>query len=336
LGQTGGKRPMSRAVVCELCPRYCTIPEGGAGDCRVRVNLKGRLVATTYGRPSSLQIDPMEKKPLYHFLPGQPIFSMATAGCNLHCLNCQNWQLSQRGGEEMEQIYQMEPDALVAVALEYHCRAIAYTYSDPIVFYEYMEDTARLAHEQGLRNVMVTAGYINPRPLRQLCKVLDACNTDLKAFDDGFYRKINGGTLKPVLEALRIFRQEGVWIEVTNLLIPGLNDDMSMVRRMSRWIKNELGADTPLHFSRFQPLYRMRNLPATPKESLERAHAEARDAGLNHVYIGNLRGHKAEHTYCPRDGTVVIRRNSYRIVENRLNGEGQCPVCNQPIAGVWQ
>ena len=325
-----------REVRCELCPRYCVIPEGAAGDCRIRVNLEGRLRATTYGRPSAIHIDPMEKKPLYHFHPGETILSIGTAGCNLHCLNCQNWQLSQRGGEEMEEIHRAMPEDMVRTALAYDCGAIAYTYSDPIVFSEYAADTSRLAREKGLRNVFVTAGYINREPLRQLCRVLDAANTDLKSFDDGFYRTNCSGRLQPVLDALVTMREEGVWIEVTNLLIPTLNDDLALIRRMARWIRDNLGADTPLHFSRFHPMYRMRNLPPTPSDTLERAHAEARDAGLDYVYIGNLRGHQAGSTYCPRDGTALIRRIGYRITENRLTADGRCPVCDEKIPGVWR
>ncbi len=322
-------------VVCELCPRYCKIPEGRAGDCRVRVNLNGKLCATTYGRPSAVHIDPMEKKPLYHFYPGTSILSVATAGCNLHCLNCQNWQLSQRGGEEMETVYLAKPDQLVEAAINNHCQSIAYTYSDPIIFYEYVYDTGKKAKAQGLHNVFVTAAYINKAPLRQLCQVLAATNTDLKAFNNRFYHDNCSGTLKPVLDALVIFREEGVWIEVTNLLIPTLNDDMSMIRRMARWIRDELGAGTPLHFSRYQPMYRMRNLPPTPTETLERARQEAMDVGLYYVYIGNLFGHEAQSTFCPRDGTLLIHRTGWRIMENNLTEEGQCPVCHQKIEGVW-
>ncbi len=322
-------------VSCELCPRFCVIPEGGAGDCRVRVNLGGKLRATTYGRPSALHIDPMEKKPLYHFHPATPVFSVATAGCNLHCQNCQNWQLSQHGGEEMENIIRLDPPELVNLARERGCESIAYTYSDPVVFYEYVYDSAELAHEQGLHNVFVTAAFINEKPLRRLCRVLDASNADLKAFDDGFYRKTNGGSLKPVLKAMVTMREEGVWLEITNLLIPTLNDDLAMVRRMARWMVTELGEGTPLHFSRFQPLYRMRNLPPTPTETLERARKEALDAGLHHVYIGNLFGHEAESTICPRDGTVLIRRTGYHIDENQLTADGRCPVCLETIPGVW-
>jgi len=323
------------SVTCELCPRYCTIPEGGAGDCRVRVNMDGKLVATTYGRPSSIHIDPMEKKPLYHFHPGTPVFSIATAGCNLHCRNCQNWQLSQRGGEEMEEIYQAPPASVVEVAVEKGCRSIAYTYSDPIIFYEYVYDTAELARQQGLKNIFVTAGYINREPLRQLCKVIDATNTDLKAFDETFYRRNCSGSLKPVLDALVIFREEGVWLEVTNLVIPTLNDDMAIVRRMSHWIRDNLGADTPLHFSRFTPRYQMRNLPPTPTESLERVWAEARDAGLEYVYIDNIHGHAQGSTYCPHDGTLLIKRIGFQLDEYHITADGRCPTCRRRINGVW-
>ena len=322
-------------VTCELCPRYCTIPEGGAGDCRVRVNIDGKLVATTYGRPSSVHIDPVEKKPLYHFHPGSAVFSIATAGCNLHCRNCQNWQLSQRGGEEMELIYRAEPADVVDAALAENCHSIAYTYSDPIIFYEYVYDTSVLAHDHGLKNIFVTAGYINEKPMRRLCQVIDATNIDLKAFDDGFYRRNCSGSLKPVLDAMVIAREEGVWLEVTNLVIPTLNDDIATVRRMAHWIRDNLGEQTPLHISRFTPHYQMRNLPPTPVESLHRVWNEARDAGLKYVYIGNIYGHKSESTYCPNDNTRLIHRVGFSVEEYNLTSDGRCPVCNQKVSGVW-
>ncbi|MEO5364690.1 MAG: AmmeMemoRadiSam system radical SAM enzyme [Magnetococcus sp. DMHC-8] len=321
-------------VVCELCPRYCTIPDGGAGDCRIRINVDGKLLATTFARPSSVHVDPMEKKPLFHFLPGTSIFSIATAGCNLHCLNCQNWQLSKSSGQEMDVVYQATPEQVVATARETRCPSIAYTYAEPLVFYEYVREISLLARQSGVRNVLVSAGYVNPKPLRQLSRSLDAANVDLKAFDDGFYRSVCGATLKPVLEALRILREEGVWLEITNLLIPGLNDDLAMVRRMAVWIRQELGADTPLHISRFHPQYRLRNLPPTPAETLLRCRREARDAGLTHVYVGNVPGEDAESTLCPRDGQVLIRRFGFSVRENHLK-EGRCPVCLHTIPGVW-
>jgi pyruvate formate lyase activating enzyme len=323
-------------VTCELCPRACVIPEGASGDCRIRVNIDGKLVATTYGRPSSIHIDPIEKKPLNHFRPATPVFSIATAGCNLHCLNCQNWQLSQSGGEDMETIYRLEPARLVSLAQLQGCQSIAYTYSDPIVFYEYVYDTSVLAHEASITNVFVTAGYINKKPLKKLCKVLDASNTDLKAFDDGFYRKVSSATLQPVLDALVIQREEGVWLEVTNLVIPTLNDDLAMIRRMSKWICDNLGEDTPLHFSGFTPMYRMRNLPHTPATILEQARNEALDAGLHYVYIGNVHSKDGSNTYCPRDGTLLIRRTGFHVDEYNLSKDGRCPVCRETIPGVWQ
>jgi len=325
---------MSQAV-CDLCPKACKIPEGGAGDCRIRVNIGGKLLATTWGRPSAVHVDPMEKKPLFHFLPGTPIFSIATAGCNLHCRNCQNWQLSQRGGEEMERIFKAPPSRVVASAKKEDCRSIAYTYSEPIVYYEYVLDTATEARAAGLSNVMVTAGYINRDPLRKLCEVMDATNTDLKAFDDGIYRSNCGASLKPVLDALVTFREEGVWVEITNLLIPTLNDDMAMVRRMAKWIRDELGEGTPLHFSRFHPQYRMRNLPPTPADTLERARKEAMDAGLHYVYVGNLFGNEAESTRCPHDGTMLVERRGYKILGNRVK-DGRCPTCGTEVPGVWK
>jgi pyruvate formate lyase activating enzyme len=278
----------------------------------------------------------MEKKPLYHFRPGSPVFSIATAGCNLHCLNCQNWQLSQRGGHEMETIYRADPPDLVRTAKEEGCQSIAYTYSDPIVFYEYVYDSSELAHREGLTNVFITAGYINEKPLRRLCSVLDASNVDLKAFDDDFYRRITGATLRPVLDTLVTMREEGIWLEVTNLLIPTLNDDLALIRRMVRWIRDELGPDTPLHFSRFHPQYRMRNLPPTPGEALDRARREALDAGLRYVYVGNIPGHEGGSTYCPTDGTLLVARSGFWITENKLTAEGRCPVCNETIPGVWK
>lgn len=321
-------------VICELCPHKCAIPHGGAGDCRIRVNLDGRLLATTFGRPSAVHIDPMEKKPLFHFMPGSRIFSIATAGCNLHCLFCQNWQLSQRDGTEMEVVYQAPPEQIVATARQQGCDSIAYTYSEPVVYYEYTLETSVLARAQGLRNVLVTAGYINPDPLRKLCKVTDAANIDLKGFSEAFYHDMCGASLAPVLKALVISKEEGVWLEVTHLVIPTVNDDMAMVREMCRWMARELGPDTPLHFSRFHPQYRMQNLPPTPAETLVRCRREAQDAGLRHVYLGNLTGHDGESTRCPRDGTVLVQRSGFTVLENRLQ-EGRCPVCREPIAGVW-
>lgn len=326
---------MRGRVVCGLCPKECRIPEGGAGDCRIRVNIGGKLRATTYGRPSSIHVDPIEKKPLSHFLPRSGTFSIATAGCNLHCKNCQNWQLSQHSGAEMSVRYRAEPADIVAAALKSRCLSIAYTYSDPIVFYEYVYDTARLARKAGLANVLVTAGYINRRPLKKLLPHIDASNTDLKFFDDELYKRYSDGSLKPVLDTLVTQKEMGVWVEVTNLVIPTVSDDMGMIGKMCRWIVKNLGDETPLHFSRFHPMYKMRNLPSTPAETLMLARKTAMDAGLKYVYIGNLRGHEAETTYCPKCGKAVIRRIGYYVPEVRLKG-GACGYCDHPIAGRWK
>ncbi len=325
---------MRKDVICELCPKFCRIPEGTAGDCRVRVNIGGKLRATVYARPSSVHVDPIEKKPLNHFLPRSRVFSIATAGCNLHCRNCQNWQLSQRGGEEMEVRYRGEPASIVAEALRTRSLSIAYTYSEPIIFYEYVYDTARIAREKGVKNVLVTAGYINRKPLKKLLAYIDASNTDLKYFDDGLYKKYSDGGLQPVLDALVTQKEEGVWLEVTNLVIPTLNDDMAMIRRMAQWMVKNLGDETPLHFSRFFPLYQMRNLPPTPVTTLLNARKEAKDAGLKHVYIGNLHGHPAESTICPIDGKILIRRIGYHVPEIHIKN-GRCEYCKTPIAGRW-
>jgi pyruvate formate lyase activating enzyme len=321
-------------VVCELCPHMCAIADGRAGDCRVRVNLGGKLYATTYGRPSALHIDPIEKKPLYHMLPGTPIFSLATAGCNLHCAACQNWELSQRGGEEMETIYPAEPEEIVAAARERGCRSIAYTYSEPLVYYEYTLDTSTAARAAGLRNVLVTAAYANREPVRRLAQVTDAITVDVKSFDDRFYRTRCGGSLAPVLDAITTFAEAGVWVEVSNLVIPGLTDDLAQIRALAAWIVRSLGPGTPFHLLRFHPDYKLQDLPPTPPETLAAAREEALAAGLRFVYVGNLRDDEGETTRCPRDRTVLIRRAGYQILENNLR-DGRCPTCGEPIPGRW-
>lgn len=323
-----------RVVTCDLCPKACAIPDGAAGDCRVRVNLGGKLLATTWGRPSAIHVDPMEKKPLFHFLPGEPVLSIATAGCNLHCKNCQNWQLSQRGGEQMEEVFRAPPEDVVDLAVERGCRAVAYTYTEPLVFYEYVLDTSTAARRRSLRNVIVSAGFVNRAPLVRLCRVLDAAKIDLKSFDESFYRDHCDASLRPVLNSLVTLREQGVWLEIAVLIVPTLSDDLRMLRRMARWIHDELGASTPVHYSRFQPEYRLRNLPPTSGETLLAARAEAMDVGLEYVYTGNLFGDPSESTRCPHDGTMLIRRSGYVVEENRLVN-GRCPTCSRQIPGVW-
>lgn len=323
------------AVQCDLCPKVCVMHPGDRGDCRVRVNLDGRLVATTFGLPSAVHVDPIEKKPLYHFRPALPILSLATAGCNLHCRNCQNWSLSQANPEDLENV-SLPPPAIVQLARRHDVPMVAFTYSEPLVFYEYTYEGSQVAREAGMDTVLVTAGYANPGPLRRLFEVTSAANIDLKAFSDGFYRDVCGGTLKPVLDALVLAKEAGVWLEVTNLVIPTLNDDPRMLKEMTRWMVRNLGPDTPLHFSRFSPRYRLENLPPTPAETLRRMADEAREQGVRHVYVGNVLGSRDQDTRCFHCSTLLVERRGYVIRTNALGATGgSCPQCATRIAGVW-
>ncbi|MBN1484340.1 MAG: AmmeMemoRadiSam system radical SAM enzyme [Chloroflexia bacterium] len=320
-------------VKCRLCPKGCLISEGERGDCRVRENRGGVLYTMTYANPCAVHVDPIEKKPLFHFLPGSAALSLATAGCNLHCLYCQNWQISQVPPEETD-FRPLYPEQVADYAQESGAASIAYTYTDPIIFYEYMYDTARAGRDRGLRNVVISAGYINQEPLRELCAVVDAIKIDLKGINEAFYREVCSATLGPVLEALQTIARSGVHLEIVNLVVPTLNDDTGDMRRLVRWVYQELGPDVPLHFSRFYPQYRLQNLPPTPLQSLEQARAVALEEGLRYVYIGNVAGHEAGHTYCPRCGDLVIRRSGFSVLENRLQ-DGRCP-CGEAIPGVWR
>jgi pyruvate formate lyase activating enzyme len=321
-------------VVCELCPKNCRITEGHSGDCKSRIVLDGELRAITYGRPCAIHVDPVEKKPLFHFLPGTRILSLATAGCNLHCKFCQNWTISQVPPEDLRSV-DLPPEKVVEAAIAQGCPSVAYTYTDPVIFYEYTLETSKLAHDKGLRNATVTAGYINRAPMELLCQVTDASNTDLKAFSEPFYKELCDASLKPALDGMTLMKERGVWLEVTNLIVPTFNDDLEMIRKMCRWMLANLGPDTPLHFSRFYPMYKMRNLPPTPVEFLMKARDEALQIGLRYVYVGNVLGTGAENTYCPSDGTLLIRRVGYSVPENNLVN-GSCPKCGLKIAGVWQ
>ncbi len=324
-----------RAVACELCPKGCVLAPGERGDCRIRVNLDGELVALTYGLPSAVHLDPVEKKPLNHFRPGQPILSVATAGCNLHCRNCQNWTLSQSNPEDLDNV-RLPPQGLVALAKRYGAPMVAFTYSEPLVFYEYTLEGSEAARAAGLDTVLVTAGYANPGPLRRLYRVTSAANIDLKAFSDRFYRRVCDATLKPVLDALVIAKEEGVWLEVTHLVIPTLNDDPRMFRNLVRWMRANLGPDTPLHISRFHPRYKLRNLPPTPRETLETFADLAQEEGLRYVYVGNVLGTGRQNTVCPSCGALLVERRGYVVRRNRLEGvPGRCPDCGASIAGVW-
>jgi len=309
------------AIHCLKCPNDCTIPVGGTGLCRNRVNVGGKLYSIAYGNPCAVHVDPVEKKPLLHFLPGTRAFSIAAAGCNLACLNCQNWQISQVSPKETEN-QDMMPRAVVDECRRTRCASIAYTYSEPTTFYEYAFDTAEIAHREGIRNIWKSNGYIEEKPLRKLCRVIDAANIDLKSFDEDIYSRLNAGKLAPVLRTLRVFHEMHVWLEITNLVIPGWSDDLDMIRRMCAWLRKNGLDDVPLHFSRFVPMYKLNQLPPTPLKRLEDAHAAAVSAGMKYVYIGNVPGHDAEHTYCHRCKKMIVERRGYAIHANHIkNGK---------------
>jgi pyruvate formate lyase activating enzyme len=320
-------------VQCTLCPVMCVLGEGERGSCRARINIGGILRTLVYGRLLAANDDPIEKKPLFHFLPGSRSLSIATAGCNLGCVFCQNWQISQALPEEAPHMT-VTPEQVVAEAKRQGCRSISFTYTEPTIFYEFMLDTARLAHQQGIRTVWITCGYINPTPLRELCKVLDAANIDVKGFSESYYQRYCGGSLEPVLTALRIAREEKVWVEVTNLIVPGGNDDPRMISDLCQWHMAHLGPDVPLHFSRFFPMYRMLDADPTPLETLQTAARIARDAGIHYVYIGNIATPSGEDTICPKCGHTLVRRRGFDVLENDIR-DGRCPYCGAQIAGVW-
>jgi pyruvate formate lyase activating enzyme len=320
-------------VRCTLCPRGCVVPPGGRGHCGVRENRGGTYYTLSYGNPCAVHIDPIEKKPFYHYLPTTSAYSIAVAGCNLDCKFCQNWQISQSRPEETYN-YHLPPVELVDRAVQSGSESIAYTYSEPTIFYEYMLDCAREAHRRGIRNVYHSNGFINEKPLRDLCEYLDAANIDLKGFSEEYYSDMTGGSLAPVLRSLKILAEEGVHLELTTLVVPGGNDDPEELRAMCRWIRENLGADVPLHFSRFHPQYRLTGVAPTPLETLERARQIAHEEGLRFVYIGNVPGHEANSTYCPVCGELLIYRVGY-TVEIRGLEKGRCRSCGEVIEGVW-
>ena len=320
-------------IQCELCPHRCRVAKGKRGICRVRENRDGKYYSLVYGNPCAVHLDPIEKKPFSHVLPGTTSFSLATAGCNFQCKFCQNWEISQAFPED---VYSAEvpPELIVSRSKEIGARSVAYTYVEPSIFYEYMIDIGVLAKKSGLLNVYHSNGFINPGPLKNLCKVLDAANIDLKGFTENFYRELCGGELTPVLETLKTLKQERVHVEITNLVIPTKNDEMPVIKEMCLWIKKELGADTPLHFSRFYPLYRLKTLPPTPVSTLDKARAVASSAGLEYVYVGNVPGHEGENTFCPKCKKMIIQRTGYMVGEINVKA-GKCKYCGKPIPGIW-
>jgi len=323
-----------KTVQCKLCPNKCTLVDGARSFCRTREPIDGKFYTLVYERPSAVHVDPIEKKPIFHMLPGSFSFSIATVGCNLRCKFCQNWQISQSRPEDTINHY-LSCNDVVRKAEENRCRSIAYTYSEPITFYEYVIDTAKIAQSNGIKNVLVTAGYINREPLLELCNYIDAANVDLKAFDDKYLRDVCNQRLRPLLEAIKTMKDNGVWIEITNLVVPTLNDNMKTIRRMCAWIRENLGSDTPLHFSRFWPMYKLKNLPPTPVDTLKDAREVALSEGLHYAYIGNVPGDIGNNTFCPQCKKLLIKRTGYTIYENNIT-ESKCRFCDYKISGIWK
>jgi pyruvate formate lyase activating enzyme len=320
-------------VRCNLCPHRCILAEGERGLCRVRENRDGSLYTFAYANPCALQLDPIEKKPFFHFLPGALAFSLATGGCNLRCKYCQNHDISQHAPEELDS-YDAPPEAIVRASRQQGAQVVAYTYSEPMMFYEYMLDTAQLAQRAGLRNTVISAGYVSPDPLRELCRIVDAIKIDLKGNNDAFYRDVCGGTLEPVLNTIGVIHEMGVHLEIVNLVVPSLNDDMGELQSLVQWIMDTVGPDVPLHFSRFHPDYQLSHLPPTPIETLEEARQAALDVGLHYVYLGNVPGHEGNHTYCPSCSRMIVQRSGMATIAVHIV-DGRCAFCDTPIAGVW-
>ncbi len=323
-------------VQCDLCPRECKLHEGQQGLCFVRANQNNELVLTTYGRSSGFCIDPIEKKPLNHFLPGTPVLSFGTAGCNLACKFCQNWDISK--SREMHTLADAaSPETIANTAAQYGCRSVAFTYNDPIIFHEYAIDVAKACREKNIKPVAVTAGYVNPEPRAEFYQWMDAANVDLKAFTDRFYHKITGGHLQPVLETLQYIKQEtDCWLETTTLIIPGENDSEKELTEMCEWLVGNLGPDVPMHFSAFHPDFKMMSTPATPASTLTLARDIAMKAGVRYAYVGNVHNRDGDSTWCHQCGKLLIERDWYELGQWHLDAEGKCQSCGTKVAGVFE
>jgi pyruvate formate lyase activating enzyme len=342
--ETGREVELSRArarwwktsesqVVCGLCPRACRVGEGQRGACGVRENRGGQYQTLVYGRPCAMHLDPIEKKPFYHVLPGQTAFSLGAPGCNFACKFCQNWEISQARPEQVP-TFDAPPSKIVSLARARGAPTIACTYSEPTVWSEYVYDIAKTAKPLGLRTLLVSNGFIQPQPMQDLMGVLGAVKIDLKAFTETFYRDQCRGELKPVLDTLRLLVKRKVWTEIVMLVIPGLNDGATDTRALVRFVRDELGPEVPLHLTRFHPSYRLMNVPSTPVSTLTRLRDLAQAEGLRFVYVGNVPGHPGNHTYCPSCRQLLIRRVGIAVVTNRLQA-GKCPNCGRPIPGIF-
>lgn len=322
-----------RGVKCGICPNECTLKPGETSTCHNRVSHNDKLYSIAYGNPCAVHIDPIEKKPLLHFLPSSRAFSIATAGCNFACLNCQNWDISQTSPKETKN-YDLMPNRVVDECIKSGCTTIAYTYSEPISFYEYVFDTAKLARAKGIKNVFISNGYINDEPLKALAPYLDAANINLKSFSDAIYLKLNAGKLQPVLNTLKTLKENKVWLEITNLVVPSWTDDLDMIKKMCDWIVANGFDENPLHFSRFYPMYKLTQLPQTPINTLLKAKEIAVSAGCKYVYIGNVPMDGTEDTICPNCKKVVVERRGFAILSNQIE-KGKCKFCGAAINGVW-
>ena len=320
-------------VQCQMCFRECTVPDGGRGFCTNKINVDGRYYTLVYGRPSALQIDPIEKEPSYHMLPGGTIFCTGTAGCNNRCKFCHNWHLSQRKLEDMEHI-PITPEETVILAQANGCDAVSFTYNEPAVFYEHMFDVATEAKQAGMGTLFHTNGGMTEEPLAALLELMDAVTVDLKAFTSEFYRSVSSSKLEPVLRTLKQIHESGTYLEIVNLMVPTLNDDMDDVRRMCQWIGDTLSDEVPLHFTRFFPAYKLTSLPPTPIETLEKAAEIADDEGLQYVYLGNCPGHERNSTFCPECGEKIIVRRHFAMLELKVEN-GKCAFCGHKIPGIW-
>lgn len=332
-GQGEGASREKTIVKCLLCPNGCAIANGKRGKCRTRMNVNGELRSLVYGRPVSIHIDPIEKKPLYHYLPSSSAFSLATAGCPLSCKFCQNWEISQASPEDHQGPF-AHPSRIADAAKNSKSPVIAFTYNEPTVFSEYMVDIAGEARRKNIRSVMISCGFINEDPLAELCGVLDAIKIDLKGYSENFYRTVCGASLRPVLRSIKQIAKSRAHLEIVNLVVPTLNDSDKMLQDLINWILGEVGADIPVHFTRFHPDYQLRNLSPTPVATLERARDLALAKGMHYPYVGNVPGHPGNHTYCPGCGKVVIERQSFFVTAMNINN-GQCKFCGRKIAGVW-
>jgi len=325
---------MPRGVKCRLCPNSCYLSEGQTGTCQTRINVGGKLYTMAYGNPCAMHVDPIEKKPFFHFLPKSTAFSISTAGCNFSCLNCQNWSISQVGPKETQN-YDLMPEEVVAQCQKYGCESIAFTYTEPTVYYEYMLDTAKISRQKGIRNLLISNGYINQEPLKKLIPYIDAANIDLKSFDDEIYQKLNGGRLQPILDTLLALKKSNVWLEITNLVVPTYTDKIDMIKDMCEWLVTNGFSEYPLHFSRFFPAYKLENLSPTPVSILIKAKEIALKSGMKYVYVGNVPQAGYEDTLCPKCNKKLVERIGFDVLSIHIK-DNKCEYCKYPINGVWK